>query len=205
VSGAGHQLFESRMSKDHPQNLIHPEFTLKRSVVLVGLMGAGKTSVGRVLASRLNVGFVDSDDEIANAAGRSIPEIFAEFGEADFRDGERRVIERLLTGPPQVIATGGGAFAQDSIRSFAKEHAVTVWLDADLEVLWSRVRGREGRPLLDTADPRAVLASLLDKRRPFYSQAHLRIESSAGDQQDAVAERIVKALIEFEEKDGADA
>jgi shikimate kinase len=130
---------------------------LARTLVLVGLMGAGKTSVGKRLAGHLGVRFVDSDSEIETAAGMSIPEIFATLGEPAFRDGERRVIGRLLAEAPCVLATGGGAFIEPRTRAEITEQATSVWIRAGLDLLWDRVRDRPGRPLLDAPDPRAVL------------------------------------------------
>ncbi|WP_297970017.1 shikimate kinase, partial [uncultured Amaricoccus sp.] len=137
---------------------------LNRTLVLVGLMGAGKTSVGKRLAALLGVPFTDSDAEIVAAAGMSIPEIFASLGEPAFRDGERRVIARLLSDSPRVLATGGGAFIEPRTRAEIRAQATSVWLRADLDLLWDRVRDRPGRPLLAAPDPRAVLADL-DRRR----------------------------------------
>ncbi len=163
-------------------------------MALVGLMGAGKTSVGRRLADLVSAPFVDSDAEIALAAGMSVPEIFATYGETEFRDGERRVIARLLAGPPCVLATGGGAFVQERTRRDILEMATSVWLRADLDVLWDRVRDRPGRPLLDAPDPRAVLADLDRTRAPFYALADVTVESRRGASHLAMARGIVDAL-----------
>jgi len=167
---------------------------LARPVALVGLMGAGKTSVGRRLADLVSAPFVDSDTEIAVAAGMSIPEIFATYGEPEFRDGERRVIARLLSGPPCVLATGGGAFIEERTRADVMEMATSVWLRADLEVLWDRVRDRPGRPLLDAPDPKAVLADLDRTRAPFYGLADVTVDSRRGASHLAMARAIVAAL-----------
>ncbi|MFN0264791.1 shikimate kinase [Tepidamorphus sp. 3E244] len=148
-----------------------------RSVVLVGMMGAGKSSVGRRLAQALKMPFVDADHEIEVAAGRSIPEIFAEFGEAHFREGESRVIARLLGNGPQVLATGGGAMMNEDTRKLIAEHGVSVWLRADIEVLMKRVRRRSNRPLLKAEDPEAVMRKLLEVRDPFYATADITVES----------------------------
>lgn len=169
---------------------------LARPVALVGLMGAGKTSVGRRLADLVSAPFVDSDAEIAVAAGMSIPEIFATYGEPEFRDGERRVIARLLSGPPCVLATGGGAFIEERTRADILELATSVWLRADLEVLWDRVRDRPGRPLLDAPDPKAVLADLDRARAPFYGLADVTVDSRRGASHLAMARAIVAALRE---------
>ena len=171
-----------------------PPFRLRRPVVLVGLMGAGKTTVGRRLAARLGVPFADSDDAVEEAARMTIPEIFARLGEPAFRDGERRVIARLLDGPPQVIATGGGAFMAGESRALIKERAVSVWLRADLAVLVERTAKRGGRPLLAGRAPADVLAELIAARHPVYAEADLTIDSGAEDRHEAVAERILAAL-----------
>lgn len=153
--------------------------TLDRTVVLVGLMGAGKSSIGRRLAQKLGVAFADADAEIELAAGRSIPEIFEELGEPAFRDGERRVIKRLLTDEaPHILATGGGAFMADDTRALIKERGHSIWLDADLDVLFERVSRRSNRPLLKTADPKATLAALKETRSPVYAEADVAVRTS---------------------------
>lgn len=161
-------------------DLAHPPETLAKSVVLVGLMGAGKSSVGRRLAQKLELPFVDADREIENAAGCTIPEFFERFGEEEFRRGERRVIQRILDGPPVVLATGGGAFMAEDTRAAIAQHAVSVWLKADLDVLYERVSRRQGRPLLAKKEPRAVLEKLMDERYPVYALADLEVESRRG-------------------------
>lgn len=165
-----------------------------RSIVLVGLMGAGKTKIGRRLAARLNLPFFDSDEEIEAAAGETIEEIFANRGEAVFRDGERRVIGRLLAGPVHVLATGGGAFMDPATRRIIAARGVSVWLRAGLDVLFARVSRRTNRPLLKTPDPRAVLAELIDRRYPIYAEADITIDSGEGAP-DATASRTIAALI----------
>ena len=147
----------------------------RRSIVLVGLMGAGKSSVGRRLAQRLGVHFVDADTAIEEAAGMTIPEIFAAHGEADFRAGERRVIARLLREGPQVLATGGGAYMSEETRERIREQGVSVWLKADLDVLMKRVRRRADRPLLKTEDPEATMRKLMDERYPVYALADMSV------------------------------
>ncbi len=164
-----------------------------RSIVLVGLMGAGKSSVGRRLALRLGLPFTDADDEIEAAAGRSIPEIFALDGEAVFRTGERRVIARLLDGAPRVLATGGGAFIDPETRAHIRARGVSVWLRADLDVLVRRCQRRRNRPLLKDGDPRATLERLMDERHPVYGEADCVVESGNGPHE-AVVEAIVCAL-----------
>src|ERR671911_2921878 len=139
----------------------------RRSVVLVGMMGAGKSSIGRRLATRLNIPFVDADAEIEKAAGMSIPDIFATHGEPDFRTGEARVIARLLDGGPQVLATGGGAFMNADTRAAIGAKGVSIWLNADVETLMRRIKRRHDRPLLHTDDPAATLQQLIDVRYPI--------------------------------------
>ena len=148
-----------------------------RSIVLVGMMGAGKTSVGRRLSVRLGLSFVDADVEIETAAGMSIPDIFATYGEPYFRSGEVRVIARLLQGGPQVLATGGGAFMNADTRANIGAKGVSVWLKADLDVLLKRVKRRSDRPLLKTADPAGTLAKLIDQRYPVYAEADVTVQS----------------------------
>jgi shikimate kinase len=147
-------------------------------VVLIGLMGAGKSSVGRRLARRLALPFVDADDEIERAAGCSIAELFERFGEASFREGERRVIARLLAGERKVLATGGGAFMDPLTRERVGRQGLSIWLRADLEVLVRRTTGREGRPLLKTGDPRETLALLMMKRYPVYAMADMVVDTA---------------------------
>lgn len=156
-----------------------PPLKLDRSIVLVGLMGAGKSSVGKRLAARLGVDFRDADVEIERAAGLTIEEIFNRHGEAAFREGEQRVINRLLEEPPHVLATGGGAFIQPAIREAVGRRGVSVWLKADLEELVRRTARRTHRPLLRQGDPRAVLAGLMEKRDPIYALADLAVASEA--------------------------
>jgi shikimate kinase len=164
-----------------------------RSIVLVGLMGAGKTKIGRRLAARLALPFFDSDEEIETAAGETIEEIFANRGETVFRDGERRVIARLLTGPVHVLATGGGAFMDPQTRRVIASRGVSIWLRAELDVLFARVSRRTNRPLLKTPDPRAVLAELIERRYPIYAEADITIDSGNGPP-DATAGRAIAAL-----------
>jgi shikimate kinase len=167
---------------------------LARPLVLVGTMGAGKTSVGRRLARLLGAPFRDSDHEIEAAAGMSIADIFATLGEPSFRDGERRVIERLLGEGPAVIATGGGAFIEPDTRSVIRRGATSVWLRADLETLWERVRGRPGRPLLDRPDPKAALAEIDARRRPVYAEADVIVDSPRRVSHEAMARAILSAV-----------
>lgn len=155
-------------------------------IVLVGMMGVGKSTVGRRLASRLGLGFVDADEEIEKAAGMTISEMFDRFGESYFRDGERRVIARLMDGEPKVIATGGGAFMQEETRQLILEQATAIWLNADIDTLVERVSRREGRPLLKGKDPRVVLTDLAAVRNPIYALAPIHVKSAAAPHDVAV-------------------
>jgi shikimate kinase len=166
---------------------------LDRPVVLVGLMGVGKSTVGRRLAVRLGLPFVDSDEEIEDAAGCSAAEIFERFGETDFRDGERRLVARLIEGEIRVIATGGGAFVDPNTRRLLNERAITVWLDAPVDILAERTARRDTRPLLRNSDPKAVLQKLSDARRPSYAEAHIHVKSGGGAH-DEVVSAIIAAL-----------
>ncbi len=167
-----------------------------RSIVLVGLMGAGKTVIGRLLARQLNLPFVDADHEIEAAAGMSIKELFAEHGEAYFRDGERKVIRRILKNGPQILATGGGAIMNDETREAIARRGVTLWLNADLDVLMERVSRRNTRPLLQTADPRAVMKKLLDERYPVYRLSDVHV-TSRNVQKQVIVNEAVKALCDY--------
>jgi shikimate kinase len=166
-----------------------------RPIVLVGLMGVGKSTVGRRLAHRLRLPFADADEEIEAAAGLSIAEIFDRFGEGYFRDGERRVIHRLIDGTPKVIATGGGAFINEDTRGLILSHGIAVWLDARIDVLAERVRRRDTRPLLRGRDPREVLAELARVRNPIYALAPIHIASHKAPHE-ATVSAILKALPE---------
>jgi shikimate kinase len=168
---------------------------LNRTVALVGMMGAGKTSVGRRLAARLAVSFCDADHEIEAAAGLTVAEIFARFGETHFRDGERKVIARLLDEPPHVLATGGGAFMDEATRAAMARAAFTIWLKAPVGLLLSRVKKRDTRPLLKEGDMRATMEQLLAVREPVYATANMVLESV--DEPHGVAvDRIIAALRE---------
>ena len=167
-----------------------------RPIVLVGLMGAGKTSVGRRLAEKLEIPFVDADHEIEVAAGKTIPEIFSDHGEDYFREGERRVITRLLENGKQVLATGGGAFMNAETREKIKTQGVSLWLKADLDVLLKRVAKRNDRPLLQNDDPAAVMKRLIDLRYPIYAQSDITVESR-DVQHGQMVNDVIKALADF--------
>jgi shikimate kinase len=181
-----------------------------RSVVLIGMMGVGKSSIGRRLAARLAIRFVDADAEIEKAAGMSISDIFARHGEPDFRSGEARVIARLLDGGPQVLATGGGAFMNDGTRAAIKAKGVSIWLSAEFEVLSKRISKRKNeRPMLQTDNPEETLRHLLKVREPTYALADLTVQSREGPH-DVIVTEIVSRLaaylhvpVSLERKDGA--
>ncbi|MGE0420220.1 MAG: shikimate kinase, partial [Acetobacteraceae bacterium] len=171
-----------------------PEYLAGRSIALVGLMGAGKTSIGRRLAARLGLPFRDADTEIELAAGCSIPEIFARYGEPAFRDGERRVIRRLLAGDPTVVAFGGGAFMDPETRATTRSEAVSVWLRCALPTLVRRVATRDNRPLLANGDAEATLRRLMDVRHPLYAEADVIVD--CGDESpDATTSHVIEALM----------
>lgn len=161
-----------------PTDQSRPARGLDRTIVLVGLMGAGKSCVGRRLAARLGVAFIDSDVEFEAAAGCSISDYFAKHGEAAFRDGERKVIARLMEGEPCILATGGGAFVDPDTRARIKQGALSVWIRADLDLLVKRTSGRDHRPLLKTGDPREILSRLMDARYPIYAEADIIVDST---------------------------
>ena len=167
---------------------------LKKTVAMVGMMGAGKTAVGTALARALGVPFLDSDEEIVRAANRSIAEIFERDGEPFFRARESEVLARLLRGPPCVLSTGGGAYLADSNRRLISEVGVAVWLRADLDLLWNRVRHKATRPLLRTANPRETLRALYEARVPYYSQADVTVDASPDLSVEGMADRVVAAL-----------
>lgn len=164
-----------------------------RMIVLIGLMGAGKTSIGRKLAERLDMPFIDADEEIVKAAGCSIPDIFEIYGEPAFRDVEERVIDRLLQGESKVLATGGGAFMNPRVRDAIKTRGLSVWLKADLDVLVRRTARRTGRPLLNQGDPETILGSLMTERYPVYAGADLVIETG-NESVNETLESLVAAL-----------
>ena len=169
------------------------DFCCDRPIVLVGMMGAGKTTVGRRLAERLGLPFFDADEEIEKAAGATIAELFQSHGEESFRSGERQVIARLLGGPPCVLATGGGAVLSPETRQLLRERALSIWLRADLDVIARRAARRRTRPLLENGDPREILGRLLEARAPFYAEAGITVDSALGPHMHTV-EAIVDAI-----------
>ena len=177
----------------------------ERPIVLVGLMGAGKTSVGRRLADKLGIPFVDADHEIEAAAGKPIKEIFADHGEPYFREGERRVIQRLIGNGAQVLATGGGAYMNDETRARIQEHGISVWLRASLPLLMKRVAKRQDRPLLQADDPEAVMRALMEKRYPVYALADVTVESR-DVQHGQMVNDVIRALAQWDgwDKQGND-
>lgn len=178
----------------------HRELTrgliLHKTIVFVGMMGAGKTAVGKTLAAHLGVAFRDSDHEIEEAAQRSIAEIFARDGEPFFRRKETQIIERLLDGVPGVLSTGGGAFMAERNREIMSQKGVSIWLDAGLDLLWDRVKSKDTRPLLKTPDPKGTLAALYEQRVPVYRLADVTVKSEPGISLDAMARRVEAALLE---------
>ena len=169
---------------------------INRTVVLVGLMGAGKSCVGRRLATRLGLALIDADVEFEAAAGCSIADYFARFGEASFRDGERKVIGRLLDGAPVVLATGGGAFVDPVTRQRIKAAGVSVWIRADLDLLIKRTTGRDHRPLLKQGDPREILGRLMELRYPIYAEADIIVDSS-DEAPEATVARVMAGLVRY--------
>lgn len=184
----------ARGSGTRPSGVTGRRPRLLRMVALVGMMGSGKTAIGKALAGRLGVPFLDSDAEIEAAAAASIAEIFARDGEAFFRDREAEVIARLLSGPPAVLSTGGGAFIQERNRRTIAERGVAVWLDVPLDTLWSRVRGKDTRPLLRTADPRATLEALFEARVPVYRLADVHVPAEPGFSIEETTAQVIDCL-----------
>jgi shikimate kinase len=186
---------EHRPNSREPAQIAALSSRLDRPVVLVGMMGVGKSSVGKRLAARLGFRFIDADDEIETAAQMTIPEIFAAHGESYFRDGERRVIARLLEagGPRTVIATGGGAFCNDSTRALILEKSVAVWLDSDIDTLVERTARKNNRPLLQGGDPREILTRLREERKVHYQQAPIHVTSGNGPHTDTIS-KILKDI-----------
>jgi len=173
-----------------------------RNLVLVGLMGAGKSAIGRLLALVMNIPFIDSDHEIERVSRMSIPELFAAYGEPEFRALERRVIKRLLKSGPRVVSTGGGAFMNDATRKAIKANSLSLWLSADLDVLWERVSKRDNRPLLKTENPKQTLKDLLELRYPVYGEADLEVKSR-DVRKETIVEEVLAAIIGEASPDGA--
>lgn len=167
---------------------------MRRNIVLIGMMGAGKTAIGGELSRRLRRPFSDSDAEIERAAAMTIPEIFARDGEEFFRARESEVLARVLAAGDAIVSTGGGAWLRPENRERIGRHGVSVWLDCDLDTLWHRVRHRPTRPLLQTADPRGTLERLLAERRPVYAQADIRVETRRGDTIEQTTNRVIEAI-----------
>lgn len=179
-----------------------PPPNVTKTIVLVGLMGAGKSAIGRRLARRLDLPFVDVDHEVEAAAGCTIEEIFDRLGEAAFRDGERKVICRLLDNPRQVMSTGGGAYMDPEVRARIRERAVSVWLRAELPVLLQRISRRANRPLLKRGDPREILERLIAQRHPVYAEADVHVDSLDGPPEDTV-QRVLDGLRQYFDRVGA--
>jgi len=171
----------------------------RRNIVFVGLMGAGKSAIGRSVAQQLRIPFVDTDDEIERVSRMTISELFASYGEDEFRALETRVIKRLLRGGPKVVSTGGGAFINENTRRHIKRGGVSLWLKADLEVLWERVNKRDHRPLLKTENPKATPAALMEKRYPIYCEADITIESR-DVRKDIIATEVLEAIASLTKK-----
>lgn len=189
---------DQRMSDRHMKSdppATGPNYLLHHTVVLVGMMGSGKSAIGRNLALRLGVPFLDSDAEIETAANASIAEIFARDGEPFFRARESEVINRLLSGPACILSTGGGAYMADRNRDAIRQKGVAVWLDADIEVLWERVRHKDSRPLLRTANPKQTLTELYHLRTPIYRQAELRVATLGRYSIDETTDCVIDALL----------
>jgi shikimate kinase len=183
---------EQTMADEGPKT---PGFRLHKTVVMVGLMGAGKTAVGRALAAKLGVAFLDSDIEIERAANLTVPEIFERDGEVFFRKREAEVIARLLVGARCVLSTGGGAFLAEKSRAAVAKHGVSVWLNADLDLLWNRMRHKDTRPLLRTQDPKKTLTQLFEVRVPTYQKADLSVACGPKLSIDDMAVRVVQTLL----------
>lgn len=168
-----------------------------RSISIVGLMGVGKTTIGRRLAKRLDLPFYDSDDEIEKASGRTIKGYFKDYGEPAFRSGECRVIERLLDGRPLILSTGGGAFIHDQTREILLRQSLTIWLYADFETIMTRVGRKNTRPLLDVPDPEAAMRKLMDVRNPIYQTAHITVSAGGGTHHQTV-DRVMEAIEDYQ-------
>lgn len=186
---------EDEMMKSSAARAEKTDMFPDRPIVFVGLMGAGKTCIGRKIAERFGLPFVDADTEIEAAAGCTIADIFAKFGEREFRDGERRVIRRLLSSEPMVLSTGGGAFMDPETRALIKQHATAVWLRADLDLLVRRTAGRTHRPILNKGNPREILAGLMEQRYPVYAEAEITVDCR-DESPDDMADRVKAAIVD---------
>lgn len=171
----------------------------RRNIIFVGLMGAGKSAIGRPVAQQLKIPFIDTDDEIERVSRMTITELFAAYGEEEFRALETRVIKRLLRGGPKVVSTGGGAFINENTRRHIKRGGLSIWLKADLEVLWERVNKRDHRPLLKTENPKATLAALMEKRYPIYEEADITVESR-DVRKDIIVNEVLEAIAGVKKK-----
>ena len=170
-------------------------YRLKKTVALIGMMGSGKTAIGTATSKALDVPFLDSDTEIIEAANLTIPEIFERYGETFFREKEAQVVARLLEGPAGILSTGGGAYLDVGNRAMISQKGVAVWLRADLDLLWNRVKHKETRPLLRTDDPRATLAALLAAREPVYAEADITVDASPSYSIDDMTGKVIEALL----------
>lgn len=186
---------EIEMSENQQNRQPASNYDLKRTIVMVGMMGAGKTAIGRALAARLDVPFLDSDAEIEAAANMSVPEIFQRDGETFFREKETQIISRLLDGTKGVLSTGGGAFLDEVNRTNISARGVSIWLNADLNLLWQRVRHKDTRPLLRTPNPRQTLAEIYDQRVPLYAKADVMVKSSPDLSIDEMVDRVIETLL----------
>ena len=171
------------------------EYSLSKTIVLVGLMGAGKTAIGTIIADQLGVDFIDSDEEISRAANMSIPEIFDRDGEDFFRLKETQIIGRLLESKPHILSTGGGAFMSKANRQMISDNGVSVWLDADLETLWNRVKEKKSRPLLMVQNPKEALKKLYTSRKPQYEKANIRVKALPNQTKEVMVERVINKLL----------
>lgn len=187
----------TQQSQNHPSGAVTRDgsYKLHRTVVMVGMMGSGKTAIGRALAARLNTDFLDSDAEIETAAAATISEIFQRDGEAFFRDREFEVIGRLLTGKPCILSTGGGAFLSERNRKQIHDKGVSVWLDADEDLLWDRVKHKDTRPLLRTQNPRKTLGELYAARVPSYRKADVSVSTKPGYSIEKTTDKVIEALL----------
>ena len=189
-----------RKTKDHSNIKIAPDsYIAQNSIAMVGMMGVGKTTVGRRLAKKLGLPFYDSDDEIEKASGRTVAGYFRDHGEQAFRDGETKVIERLITGPPILLATGGGAYINDATREILSSNATTIWLKADFKTIMARVSRNKKRPLLNVEDPAGTLKKLIDERYPIYAEADITINANRGPHTRTVA-AAQNALIDYQKQ-----